>query len=445
MKIQDKRENNSILLDEHGLLCREYLPYEGEYSPKQLKIINSGMFLTKDNWENVEAAIGEFTYTDPATGDEKTVYGVLAQALIAPLVLTSDIGVFNEDGTVNIDKNGLTIVDTGTGTNSTKFRLKRKLANGTVSDVIYFDSNGNAHFAGALDAATGTFTGTMTANCIQGGVLTLGGVGNINGYVRMLNSGGQEYGKWAYDGLHIGPAYNFVKLLAQVDIDGDGSLTWVPFYSKSSGNDGFYDEIYINEGCLYFKNTFDDGYVKINCRGMDMERGNVMAGIDGITGEMNLTGSLTADGGLYTSGNLQVGGTKSRYIETDQYSKRLLYCYETPSPLFGDLGEGVIGEDGKCYVWLDPVFAQTIANGQYQVFLQAYGDGKCWVSERHPGYFIVEGSAGMEFAWELKAKQIDSGNARLELLDRAKAAPSTDYGAMAVQHIREIKEERDMN
>ena len=129
-------------------------------------------------------------------------------------------------------------------------------------------------------------------------------------------------------------------------------------------------------------------------------------------------------------------------LSTDQYSDRLLYCYETPSPLFGDVGEGIIGEDGRCYVWLDAVLADTITATQYQVFLQRYGPGDCYVAERRAACFIVEGTPGLAFGWELKAKQKDFDQRRLERAEEPYTPEKTDYGALASQHIQQIQKER---
>ena len=145
------------------------------------------------------------------------------------------------------------------------------------------------------------------------------------------------------------------------------------------------------------------------------------------------------------SGNLTINGTKSRVVETDQYSDRLLYCYETPSPMFGDVGEGVIGEDGLCYVVLDAVFAQTISTAQYQVFLQKYGDGDCYVMERRGGYFIVSGTPGMAFGWEVKAKQRDYDQRRLDRNEEPFSVPMQTYGKDAAEHIKEIQKEREIS
>lgn len=141
-------------------------------------------------------------------------------------------------------------------------------------------------------------------------------------------------------------------------------------------------------------------------------------------------------------GDFSVTGTKNRRVQSDDYGERLLYSYETPSPMFGDVGEGVIGEDGRCYVWLDPIFAQTIATDQYQVFLQQYGSGECWVAERRAACFIVEGAPGLAFGWEIKAKQKDFDQRRLDAPIETPERTNADFAAMAQAHIDQIHEGR---
>lgn len=144
------------------------------------------------------------------------------------------------------------------------------------------------------------------------------------------------------------------------------------------------------------------------------------------------------------TGKMVVSGTKPRVVETKDYGARTLYCYETASPMFGDLGDGEIAEDGKCYVWLDRVFAETITTNSYQVFLQKCGEGDCWVSERKPNYFVVEGTAGLSFCWELKAKQSDFDQRRLEPENLYTHKYETDYGESAINHINKINHEREV-
>lgn len=118
-------------------------------------------------------------------------------------------------------------------------------------------------------------------------------------------------------------------------------------------------------------------------------------------------------------GNFLVfGGTKSRGVETDNYSDRLLYCYESPTPLFGDVGEAKLDDDGICYVDIDDIFSETIADKvEYQVFLQKEGQGDCWIAEKQQRYFVIQGTPNLRVAWELKARQKGYHNIRLEQME----------------------------
>ena len=158
-----------------------------------------------------------------------------------------------------------------------------------------------------------------------------------------------------------------------------------------------------------------------------------------------LYGKTYVGDSMEVHGSLSVTGTKPRLVTTKDYGQRYLYCYETPSPMFGDVGEGNIGEDGQCFVWLDPIFAETISTDQYQVFLQRYGEGDCYVSERHPNYFVVSGSEGLSFGWELKSKQSDFDQYRLEKKLDTDVIVKDDYAGMAQKYINELKEGRLTN
>lgn len=108
-------------------------------------------------------------------------------------------------------------------------------------------------------------------------------------------------------------------------------------------------------------------------------------------------------------------GTKSRLADTEHYDKRLLYCYEMPSPMFGDIGEATLDETGKCLIYLDDIFAETIdTECKYQVFLQKYGKGDCYILNRNSAYFEVEGTPNLKFGWEVKAIQKEYDTLRLE-------------------------------
>lgn len=118
---------------------------------------------------------------------------------------------------------------------------------------------------------------------------------------------------------------------------------------------------------------------------------------------------------LSVLGDMSVAGTKPRLVQTPNYQDRLLYAYETPSPMFGDIGEAVLDEDGICYVDIDDIFSETVtATIEYQVFLQKEGEGDCWVSDKQPRFFVIQGTPMLKVAWELKARQRDYEMLRME-------------------------------
>ena len=141
--------------------------------------------------------------------------------------------------------------------------------------------------------------------------------------------------------------------------------------------------------------------------------------------------------------NLIVYGTKNRAVITPNYDDRLLYCYETPTPLFGDIGEAQLDSDGLCYVDIDDIFSETIAEKvEYQVFLQKEGEGDCWVADKQKRYFVIQGTPNLKVAWELKAKQRDYDMIRLEQPDSGldEYEHTTDVDSLLDSYINEQEE-----
>lgn len=145
---------------------------------------------------------------------------------------------------------------------------------------------------------------------------------------------------------------------------------------------------------------------------------------------------------LYTSGNFYTGGTKSRVSKTENYSDRFLYCYETPKPYFGDIGEATLDDAGTCYIFLDDIFRETVnTECKYQVFIQKYGDGDAWVSERTTDYFVVKGTPNLSFGWEIKARQRGYESERLEKFSHEKEDMQIDYEVEAQEYIENLYKE----
>lgn len=139
------------------------------------------------------------------------------------------------------------------------------------------------------------------------------------------------------------------------------------------------------------------------------------------------TGTDLADASI--RGKLKVSGTKSRSVSTADYDEQLFYCYEMPTPFFGDIGESVISNDGTCMIDIDDIFQESANVGiKYYVFLQREGKGDCWVAEKEQNYFIVKGTPGLKFSFEIKARQIEYEHMRF-----------TDRGDTAYTDARDIE------
>ena len=341
---------------------------------------------------------------------------------------------------------------------------------------IGFSSNG---YSGPFESAwtiDGQFnadfiaTGSLLANFIKGGTLLLGGLNNGNGILSLQDASGNEVVLLNNQGIAINQGT--LSLAYQVP-GGDYNVTtvnpvWgIQSFAYASASDTVAKTYAgLSGGLLNLKGTdtldSHETYLALTSTSIQLKNGsNASAIIPEYSANMgtslydaSMGVSYTVPGDLYptrwsqlttygisTSGNLTVSGTKNRLAKADEFGERLLYCYETPSPLFGDVGEGVIDETGVCYVFLDSVFAATITTNQYQVFLQRYGQGDCFVTERKPDYFVVQGEPGLAFGWELKAKQKDFDQMRLEK-PQEEIEKGIDYGEQGSSYYINLEEGR---
>lgn len=357
---------------------------------------------------------------------------------------------------------------------------------------IGFSSNGVSGTYSSAWTLDGQFVadfitaGSLSCNRIHGGTLTLGGLNDGNGILKVYDANGAEITKLNNGGIST----KALDVSDYIYVDGGStSVIKIPYGTGFTrfDNNGFYIKYDANGDSEYYTSTtsgpngsiFEGNYGCLRSNTKLTSTTSTQCAISGYGYESmylvgntskistNLTlGSLilknfnnsknvyldcvnelfSISGGLSVSGNfVAYNGTKSRLFTTKDYGDRLLYCYETPSPLFGDMGEGTISEDGTCYVSIDSIFSETIDTSDYQVFLQKYSSGDCYVKERRPGVFIVEGTPGMSFGWELKAKQADFKQLRLERYIEFKSKPNgTDYALEFGKHLDDIKREREV-
>ena len=170
----------------------------------------------------------------------------------------------------------------------------------------------------------------------------------------------------------------------------------------------------------------------------DVESGDFSSGNHHSLGYTNIYGIL------YVAAGLKVAGTKQAVRETENYGEKGVYCYETPTPYFGDIGSGEIAADGKCYVDIEDILKEMInTEMQYYVFLQKRGEGDLYVSECTADYFVVTGTPGLKFFWEIKVKQKDYEYYRYEGEDRNAGFKMIKYDDNYISEIEQLIKERE--
>lgn len=146
-KLVGGAENQEMVIDNTGITGREWMAELNDYSPEQMKLINTGLYLTNDGWLTSKAAIGKFQFWNPVGGQNHTgayeeAYGVIADKLVGSMVLGQNVGCYTENGSVTLDENGFTLI-TESGTGAKVFNILRREPNGDLVSVLSLDQNGH--------------------------------------------------------------------------------------------------------------------------------------------------------------------------------------------------------------------------------------------------------------------------------------------------------------
>ena len=114
-------------------------------------------------------------------------------------------------------------------------------------------------------------------------------------------------------------------------------------------------------------------------------------------------GSQTSTRGPISCSTVSCTGTKPALVTTEHYDEVYLFAEESPTPQFTDRGHGVVGNDGLCYIYLDDIFIETVTtnNCDYYIQLTGYTGSNAEIYDKQPGYFIVSGTAGKQFDWQV--------------------------------------------
>ena len=282
----------------------------------------------------------------------------------------------------------LTAVETKTEIKQTFDTIKLTASTSGTSSTIKLTASGTEITSAQINlSGVVTFSDLSTWNqdktIINGGNITTGQIHNLsystvydldNAYIRM----GTESGERVFiDNKHI-------AWYAKINTGGIG-LTGVlsseagrSYFGASSKRmsygwvDGLDPSTYCGMQVTY--NRSDDSDVDFNSTRV------------GVSGTLNCQ-------------NLNAWGSKSRIVPTS-FGPTKMAAFETPIPMFADIGHGECGPDGWCLIVPDPRYAETVAqNGRFIWLLtDCTGNGSMW-AEDCGQYAIVHGAAGQHFSW----------------------------------------------
>lgn len=315
-----------------------------------------------------------------------------------------------------------------------------------------FDSQGNA-VVNVLSAIGITF------DWAKGGQLTLGGGGNGNGVLRILNNSGTQIGYIDNTGVHF--SSGSINLGNLFRVDSSGNLIANSLNSSNANitggrinietSDADYSSITLKSGLSSI--SISPSSLTLRVKGeiggySHISKGEIFMKPDNggevmIDAHGNNTGSLVSADIILARKMMISSGTKNRIVKTKNFGNVMQYCYETPSPTFGDIGEGRTDKKGLCYIYFDSVFIETVSTDRsYQVFLQKEGEGELWIEEKTQEYFIVKGSPDLKFSWEAKVKQKDYEYNRLDTYDENKnQQKEIDYEKQSFYYLENYEEE----
>lgn len=311
-----------------------------------------------------------------------------------------------------------------------------------TADAFAVSTDGGKTWKAGMDSSGNAVVNVLSAIGIrfdwaEGGDLTLGGYNNQSGVLKILNAAGVQIGKWDKNGL-VATEGIFSGALSGATGTFAGSLkVGKNFLVTNIGAMYAYSPRFVS-GLRLAKNfsfNIDDADYKIFASYTydHMYLGDPSDGANGYIWSTHLLPSgISCFGDISAIGDIGCTGTKSRIAKTENYDERKLYCYEMPSPMFGDIGSGITDSNGQCYVFFDCIFEETInTECNYQVFLQKECSGDIWVEQKEKTFFMVNGTPDLKFSWEIKAKQLNYEMERLDRSNLSQKENDIDYGEKA--------------
>ena len=200
----------------------------------------------------------------------------------------------------------------------------------------------------------------INATYIKSGELILGGYNNTYGKFRLLDSNSKHVVNMDNEGLVFRspptsmreyPIYLIMKPL------NDGSRDCFQILKNKEGEE---NKIVLGISDYAFRSTYDSN--PSSWRNKEFRSANLSYN------GLHLRHNYSNGEGVVTKGyitslepeSISTTGTKSRIIQTKDFSDVLEYCYEMPTPFFGDIGFGKLDDNGTSYIFLDEIFGSQL-------------------------------------------------------------------------------------
>ena len=106
------------------------------------------------------------------------------------------------------------------------------------------------------------------------------------------------------------------------------------------------------------------------------------------------------------NGNFKCTGTKNRIVQTENFGTVAMNAFETAGAYFADVCSGKIASDGKCVVYLNRKFIETIdCDCEYQILITAVNKKSNLYVVKEREFFTVFGEPETYFDCMIIARQ----------------------------------------
>ena len=177
-KIISNADNQDIVYDKNGLVAREYIPFLDGYDDKQVKLINSGLYVTDDGWKTAKTGVGEFIYWNPESKSWETDFGVVAKMLVSSLMLSENVRVYNQNNTIALGDSGVVITTEADANNENgiAFTIRRRVVNEDGNEIFEPIMSVNNEGRLVLDGSVNITTSNSGATALDAWIDTVNSI-----------------------------------------------------------------------------------------------------------------------------------------------------------------------------------------------------------------------------------------------------------------------------